>query len=193
LLLCPIALVSFAIWGYYVRSREHLNRTLQAVQSVQDVLMRLPAGMGSAELEQRLVPLSGPAVQVVRRVLATVQRGRQTVFQAFDAPTQDMMRSLSRDLIILSAVTAAAPLLGLLGTVIGMIQTFDAVSVIGGQTGARVASGISKALITTQFGLVVAVPGVFGLSRLRRRLGQVEVRMAECRAYVVTVLSGGTR
>jgi len=88
----------------------------------------------------------------------------------------------------LTALTAVAPLLGLLGTVVGMIETFEAVSTVGGTTGSRVASGISQALITTQFGLIVAVPGVFGVANLRRLLGHVETRVADCRMPLVAWL-----
>jgi biopolymer transport protein ExbB len=71
-----------------------------------------------------------------------------------------------------------------------MIQTLDAVATVGGNTGTRVAAGISQALITTQFGLVVAVPGVFGLARLQRMLRNAEVVMAECRSHALQCLEG---
>ena len=74
-----------------------------------------------------------------------------------------------RERVMLSALTAAAPLLGLMGTVTGMILTFSGVSAMSGDTAAVVAGGISQALITTQVGLVVALPGVFGLAHLRRK------------------------
>lgn len=82
------------------------------------------------------------------------------------------LAGLRRDFVVLEGLVAAAPLLGLLGTVGGMITTFDAVSCMTGETGTGVASGVSRALITTQFGLVVAIPGLFGLSRLQRMYEQ---------------------
>jgi biopolymer transport protein ExbB len=96
---------------------------------------------------------------------------------------------LRRDLVVVGALTAVAPLLGLLGTVFGMIHTFDAVATISGNTGTRVAAGISQALITTQFGLVVAVPGVFGLARLRRMLRNAQGVMAQCRSHALQILA----
>jgi len=102
-----------------------------------------------------------------------------------------VLAALTAVVVVLAALTAVAPLLGLLGTVVGMIQTFDAVAAGGGDTGTRVAAGISQALITTQFGLVVAVPGVFGLSRLQRMLRGAQVLMAECRSHVLQALDGG--
>ena len=93
---------------------------------------------------------------------------------------------LSRDFAVLAAWTAAAPLLGLTGTVAGMVRTFDAVRQVSGDTGAQVAEGISQALITTQAGLVVAIPGLFGLARLRRLFGRVQTRMVATRLHART-------
>lgn len=89
--------------------------------------------------------------------------------QAWEGP-------LASDLRLLRVLTAVAPLLGLLGTVGGMLQTFTAVAAGQGDTMARLAPGLSRALITTQFGLAVAIPGVFGIARLGRMRRQVEVR-----------------
>lgn len=84
---------------------------------------------------------------------------------------------LRRNLVLLHAVTAAAPLLGLLGTVTGMMTTFAAEA---GDT--RVLSGgIREALITTQVGLLLALPGVFGAARLQRLLRELTLRMARVR------------
>jgi biopolymer transport protein ExbB len=102
----------------------------------------------------------------------------------FENREKACMRLLNRDFTILAALTAVAPLLGLLGTVTGMIDTFNAVSLVGGNTGERVAAGISSALITTQFGLIVALPGVFGLARLQRMHRNVQVIIASCCAYL---------
>ncbi len=77
-------------------------------------------------------------------------------------------------IIILAAV---APLLGLLGTVSGMITTFDVISQFGTGNARALASGISEALITTQSGLVVAVPGLFLGVLLLRRAEKLKRRM----------------
>jgi len=125
---------------------------------------------------------------LVRGAIDDVGRGAAPR-AAFAARESEALGLLRRDLVVLSALTAVAPLLGLLGTVAGMIHTFDAVAVVGGNTGARVAEGVSQALITTQFGLVVALPGVFGVSRLQRMLRNVQAVMAECRSHALQVLA----
>ncbi|MEF2230773.1 MAG: MotA/TolQ/ExbB proton channel family protein [Pseudodesulfovibrio sp.] len=77
-------------------------------------------------------------------------------------------------ILILSAV---APLLGLLGTVTGMITTFDVISEFGTGNARALASGISEALVTTQSGLVVAVPGLFLGGFLFQRAQKLRGRM----------------
>jgi biopolymer transport protein ExbB len=64
--------------------------------------------------------------------------------------------------ILIKTIVVLAPLIGLLGTVMGMIETFDALQSSSGLfgQGASISSGISKALFTTELGLVVAVPGI---------------------------------
>lgn len=95
---------------------------------------------------------------------------------------EEAWRTLARrDLGILAAFTAAAPLVGLLGTVLGMVGTFDAVSDLSGEPSRRIAGGIRQALVTTQFGLLIAIPGVFGLARLQRLARQVDVILARVR------------
>ena len=74
-------------------------------------------------------------------------------------------------------LASAAPLLGLLGTVSGMITTFDVISVFGTGNARAMAAGISEALITTQAGLVVAVPGLILGALLYRRAEQIKERM----------------
>ncbi len=76
-----------------------------------------------------------------------------------------------RDLRVMKVCVSAAPLLGLLGTVTGMLTTFNALSTGSGgdQTMAMIAGGISEALITTETGLAIALPGLFFWYMLSQR------------------------
>jgi biopolymer transport protein ExbB len=87
--------------------------------------------------------------------------------------TERNRRFLRGKLAFIAVLAGVAPLLGLLGTVLGMIQTFEVISIFGTSNAKAMAGGISVALITTQSGLVVAIPGLFisgGLARRSRRL-----------------------
>lgn len=80
------------------------------------------------------------------------------------------IQPIERRLTYLVVLVSAAPLTGLLGTVAGMLDTFRGLSVsVGGQTVDLVADGISQALITTQAGLIIAIPGYVIAGMITRR------------------------
>lgn len=91
--------------------------------------------------------------------------------------------AIERGFPILSMFARAAPLLGLLGTVTGMIQTFSAMMVASTSDPKALSSGISIALIATNVGLVVSLPGVIGNGMLSRRAKsqQEQIRLASMR------------
>jgi biopolymer transport protein ExbB len=80
---------------------------------------------------------------------------------------------------VLHKLITAAPLLGLLGTVLGMIDTFGALHRGGGNVVDLISSGIAKALITTETGLLLALPGYFLAYRIRSRRNQYQAFLAE--------------
>ncbi|MBK1876962.1 MotA/TolQ/ExbB proton channel family protein [Pelagicoccus mobilis] len=83
--------------------------------------------------------------------------------------------TLSRRLTFCNILVGAAPLTGLLGTVIGMLGTFFGLSVSsGGNTIDLVAGGISEALITTQTGLVLAIPAYVMITMVKKQIGELE-------------------
>ena len=91
---------------------------------------------------------------------------------------------IERYLAIITVLVAVAPLLGLLGTVLGMTETFQVIATFGTGNTRALASGISVALITTQTGLLIAVPGLFLRGRLRGQAEGLHNRLDE----LVTVL-----
>jgi len=77
--------------------------------------------------------------------------------------------SLTAGLPLLKVLVMLAPLLGLLGTVSGMIQVFDTLSVIGTGNARAMAAGISRATVPTMAGMIVALPGLYFYSQLNSR------------------------
>ena len=191
-LLAPIGMVCVGIWGIFLRSRDHLAQAISDGDAVNRALDGGAMGTTPKCLVASLTVLPGGVAAMVRASVHDVLDGA-VPREALAVRETECLGYASRDLVVLAALTAVAPLLGLLGTVAGMIQTFDAVSMVGGNTGTRVAAGISQALITTQFGLVVAVPGVFGLARLQRMVRHLEVVMEECRSHVLQALETGKK
>lgn len=81
-------------------------------------------------------------------------------------------------LVPIQALTQALPLLGLLGTVTGMIKVFDVLTVLGTANARAMAAGISEALITTLAGLVTALSGLYFASHLSHRIRAAVGRLA---------------
>ena len=97
---------------------------------------------------------------------------------------------MERYLNALGTIASIAPLLGLLGTVFGMIEIFNQIMMLGtGNTGAF-AGGISEALITTAAGLIVAIPALVSHRILLRRVEEIVVFMEQEATKLVDVLQG---
>ena len=81
---------------------------------------------------------------------------------------------LSRNLAVIAVLGSVAPLLGLLGTVSGMIATFNVISALGTGNARPLAGGISEALVATEAGLLVAIPGLLLSAQLSRKATRLE-------------------
>lgn len=86
---------------------------------------------------------------------------------------------LEHFLATIAVLAAVAPLFGLLGTVTGMITTFDVITLFGTGNARAMAGGISEALVTTQSGLMVSIPGFFMSVLLYRQSYRAKIRLKE--------------
>lgn len=93
--------------------------------------------------------------------------------------TERARRQLRSRLPVIASLAGVAPLLGLLGTVLGMIETFQVISVFGTSNARAMAGGISVALITTETGLLIAIPGLFVSGALARKAKRLESGLDE--------------
>lgn len=99
--------------------------------------------------------------------------------------TSGLLMDLKRNLRVIGSLTSVAPLLGLLGTVSGMITTFNVLTIFGTGNAKAMSGGISEALITTQFGLVIAIIGLFLSSVIQRWERGCEQLVREITQHVV--------
>ena len=100
----------------------------------------------------------GPVAAIVKAGLLRVGRRHDEVERALQDASAHELARLERGLPVLATVAMIAPLLGFLGTVTGMINSFEALASVGLNNPAAVAQGISQALITTAAGLMIAIP-----------------------------------
>jgi biopolymer transport protein ExbB len=105
-----------------------------------------------------------PFANIIQTGLEEAPSGLAVVRQAMEDTGRREIKRLSRYLVVLETVAAASPLLGLLGTVFGMIKVFSVISIAGvGQAG-LLSGGIAEALITTAFGLSIGIPALIAFN-----------------------------
>ena len=97
-------------------------------------------------------------------------------FRRVEALVGDLRAEARRNLLALNALTVILPLLGLLGTVSGMIKVFEVITVFGSGNTRGMASGISEALVTTMAGLFTALSGIYFVSDLETRADDIARR-----------------
>jgi biopolymer transport protein ExbB len=133
---------------------------------------------------------SSPLGQVLAAGLAKRHRSRAVIKESIEDTGRHVVHELERFLNSLGTIAAISPLLGLLGTVTGMIRTFNAVTEHGiGDPGA-LAGGIAQALITTVGGLCVAIPAVAAYRYLHGRVDELVVQMEKEAMRLVDTLEG---
>ena len=110
---------------------------------------------------------NSPLGRVLAAGLANRHTGREIMKEAIEDTGRHVVHELERFLNALGTIAAISPLLGLLGTVIGMILAFQAISHEGVGDPQVLSGGIGQALITTAAGLIVAIPALIGYRYLR--------------------------
>ena len=118
---------------------------------------------------------------------------REIMKESIEETGRHVTYELQRFLNTLGTIAVISPLLGLLGTVIGMIQVFSVITNVGVGDPGELAGGISKALITTAAGLCVAIPSLIFVRYLRRKVDGLVVGMEEEAIKLVEVMHGQRR
>jgi biopolymer transport protein ExbB len=118
-----------------------------------------------------------PLGQILAAGLINRDRERVVMKDSIEDTGRHVVHELERYLDTLGTVAAISPLLGLLGTVIGMVKVFAAITTHGVGNPTVLAGGISEALITTAAGLTVAIPALIGYRYYRNRVDTLVVDM----------------
>jgi len=106
----------------------------------------------------RELRLSSPLGEVLAAGLLTSKHGRAAMIESIEQGAAQVIHDMERYLSTLGTIAAITPLLGLLGTVVGMIRVFNEIMLQGTGNANALAGGISEALISTAAGLTVAIP-----------------------------------
>ena len=131
--------------------------------------------------------LSGAGSEIVMAGIKNIGHGRDLIEQSMEEVLMKLQPKLERLISIVWITAATAPLLGLLGTVTGIITTFKLLTIFGSGDPKALGGGISEALITTEFGLIVAIPSLILHAFLQRKAKAIE---NEFEGDAMTLLNG---
>jgi len=160
----------------------YLNRVHGNTDRIMATMNRMAANGewdGCDELVRKYEPRGWPVVNIMAAGLASRHEDRETQENILQEAILREAPRLERFLAVLGILGAIAPLLGLLGTVTGMISTFRVITLYGTGDPKMMSGGISEALITTELGLAVAIPIMLFHTFLSRRVDHIIGEMEE--------------
>ena len=165
----PLAAVGLAalilsIWKAIDLSRMRVNQDAQ----IADVLQALQSGHAE-QARQHARDIPAPVQQLVDDLIAYNDAPREHLEEIMGEHILASIPFVERNLGTLAVLGGVAPLLGLLGTVTGMIHTFQLVTIFGSGDAKLLSGGISEALVTTETGLAIAIPTLLAHAFLSRR------------------------
>jgi biopolymer transport protein ExbB len=133
---------------------------------------------------------SSPLGAILAAGIVNRHQNRDVMKESIEDTGRHVVHELERYLNTLGTIAAVSPLLGLLGTVFGMIQVFSTITTQGVGDPGALAGGISKALITTAAGLSVAIPSLMFYRYFRGRVRMLVLRMEQQAMLMVEIMHG---
>jgi len=188
-----IVLCSVIALGIFIERSVALNPDrIAPPHLLANVWKQLKAGELDA---QRLKALrhGSPLGAILAAGLANRSQGRDVMKESIQEAAGHVVHDLERYLNTLGTVAAVAPLLGLLGTVVGMIRVFSEITVQGTGNANALAGGISEALITTAAGLVVAIPALVMHRYFTGKIDTIVVGLEQVSIKLVDALHTGKK
>ena len=184
LILASILALAIIIERFYsLRAAEVAPPTLLA-----SVVQQLK-GQGLTNEMLAKLAADSPLGQIFAAGLRNVKNSREVMKESIEEAGRAVTHDLERFLTSLGTIAAIAPLLGLLGTVVGMVEIFGSQTPTGGNP-AQLAHGISVALYNTAFGLIVAIPAMIFYRFFRARVDNLAIEMEQQAIKLVEVVHG---
>ena len=185
LLICSLLSVAVII-ERWLSFRRAAGRVAPVVEKIRHHLLRGEGPLALAACEQA----NGPVAEVLAAGLrGHFQNGRAE--QAMEEQAMAELPHLNRWLVVLDTVVTLAPLLGLLGTITGMIRSFNIISSTGISRPMGITAGIAEALIATATGLVIAIFTLvaynYFLERVKQIVGEIERRSTQLVNFLAAV------
>lgn len=187
IILCSIIAAAISVERFWTLRTEQIAPRNLLAQAWNQIKSNEMDGKKLRELRA-----GSPLGEILAAGIANHRRGREQMKEAIEEAASRVVHELERYLNTLGTIAAITPLLGLLGTVIGMIKVFSAIRLEGTGNAQILAGGISEALITTAAGLTVAIPALFLYRFFQRRVDELVVSMEQEAIKLVEVLNGSS-
>ncbi len=172
IIICSIAAVGILLERLWTLQRKRVLPQ-ELIKKVSDLAEKNQVTPKVIEALEKNSPLG----RVLAAALANRHRGRDIMMERVQDTGRHVVHELERFLHSLGTIASISPLLGLLGTVSGIIAAFNAVMLGGMGDPSKLAGGISQALITTAAGLSVAIPSLIAYRYLRGKVERIVVDM----------------
>lgn len=157
--------------------RDLAGMKLDSPKKVQAFLAVVARGSRD-EIARSLKTLNGTTRELFAAGVEAIDRPKAVLEERLESVLLQQQQYYERRLPLLAVIATAAPLMGLLGTVVGMVKTFALITVFGTGNAGKLASGISQVLVATELGLIVAIPTLiahgFLAQRIHRNLSLLE-------------------
>mgnify|MGYP000730503813 CR=1 FL=1 len=189
-LMLPIILCSIVAMAIVVERFWSLQRKKILPPDLVPQLWRLAKENKIDDITLRRIKLSSPLGAVLASGMLNKHHGRDIMKSSIEETGRQVVHELERFLNSLGTIASITPLLGLLGTVVGMIKVFAAIMVHGVGDPGILAGGISEALLTTAAGLTVAIPSLIFHRYFQRLVDEYVLKMEEEALKLVDVMSG---
>ena len=188
ILFCSIIVVAISIERFITLKTERILPAGQLAQVWQQLRNKELNG-------ERLKALrdSSPLGYILATGISNSGHGRDVMKDSIEESAGQVIHQLERFLSILGTIANTTPLLGLLGTVLGMIQVFADIMLFGTGNAAQLAGGISQALITTAAGLTVAIPAMILHRYFERHVESLVVQLEGQATKLVDALHSDRR
>ncbi len=185
ILVCSVTAVAIVCERFWALNRKSVTPE-QLLLQIQQLVKRREID----DTKIRLIHQSSPLGRILAAGLINMNHGREVMKEAIEEAGRHVVHELERYLNSLGTIAAITPLLGLLGTVIGMIKVFSAITSYGVGDPTILARGISEALITTAAGLSVGIPSLMFHRYFRGRVNALTVNMEQAAIRLVEVIHG---
>jgi biopolymer transport protein ExbB len=186
----PLLLASIIAVALIIERTVSLRESKIVPPTLLDQVMSVHARQGvTPDIVDKLAQDS-PLGEVLAAGLRNEKSPRHVMKEAIEEAGRAVAHNLERFLTTLGTIATAAPLLGLFGTVVGMIEIFGSQSPTGGTNPAQLAHGISIALYNTAFGIAISIPSLIFYRHFKNKVDGFVVQMEQAASKLIDIVHG---